>query len=160
MGLRYVIASTGSRLDRGFTIMEITITLALVALLSAMAVPAVTGYVGRARTNRAIGDIGRISIEIYKWRTNNGGALPASLDDTNIDVGLDPWRNAYSYLNISLAGPAAARKDKNLNPINTDFDLYSNGPDGQTARNLGAKTARDDIVRANNGGFVGVAEDY
>ena len=45
-------------------------------------------------------------------------------------------------------------------PLNSDFDLYSMGPDGQTATPLTAKASRDDIVRANNGGFIGVASDY
>lgn len=53
-----------------------------------------------------------------------------------------------------------ARKDRNLVPINSDFDLYSVGRDGQTAPALTAKVSQDDIVRANNGGFVGLASDY
>lgn len=53
-----------------------------------------------------------------------------------------------------------ARKDRNLVPINSDFDLYSMGRDGQSAPPLTAKVSRDDIVRANNGGFVGLASDY
>ena len=52
------------------------------------------------------------------------------------------------------------RKDKNLVPINTDFDLYSLGKDGLSAGPLTAKDSRDDIVRANNGAFIGRAEDY
>jgi general secretion pathway protein G len=34
------------------------------------------------------------------------------------------------------------------------------GPDGRTAPPLTARYSRDDIVRANNGAFVGVAADY
>ena len=52
------------------------------------------------------------------------------------------------------------RKDGNLNPLNTDFDLYSRGQDGDTAGPLSAQSSRDDIVRANNGAFVGLGEDY
>jgi general secretion pathway protein G len=154
MSFRQPAISTRQRRAPGFTIM------ALVALLSAMAIPAVTGYVERARNNRAIGEIGRVSIELYKWRTNNGGVFPASLVATNIELGADPWGNAYAYLNIETAGVADARKDKNLNPVNSDFDLYSNGPDGETQRNFSSGKGRDDIVRANNGAFVGVAGDY
>ena len=47
-----------------------------------------------------------------------------------------------------------------MNPLNTDFDLYSMGPDGQTQKQLTAAKARDDIVRAGNGGFIGKAEDH
>jgi general secretion pathway protein G len=52
------------------------------------------------------------------------------------------------------------RKDRNLVPINSDYDLYSMGPDGESMPPLTAARSRDDIVRANNGGFVGTAEAY
>ena len=53
-----------------------------------------------------------------------------------------------------------ARKDHDLVPINTDFDLYSQGPDGRSAPPLTAAMSRDDIVRANNGRYIGEAEGY
>ena len=52
------------------------------------------------------------------------------------------------------------RKDKNLHQLNTDFDLYSSGKDRDSKRPLNAKASRDDIMRANNGAFIGLAEDY
>ncbi len=52
------------------------------------------------------------------------------------------------------------RKDKNLVPVNNDFDLYSMGEDGKSVAPFAAKHSRDDIVRANNGNFIGLAEDY
>ncbi|MDH4073829.1 MAG: prepilin-type cleavage/methylation domain-containing protein, partial [Gammaproteobacteria bacterium] len=52
------------------------------------------------------------------------------------------------------------RKDGSLNPLNTDFDLYSAGADGESAGPLSATKSRDDIVRANNGAFIGLGENY
>jgi general secretion pathway protein G len=52
------------------------------------------------------------------------------------------------------------RKDKNLVPINSDFDLYSMGVDGKTTAPLTAKDSQDDVVRANNGGYYGLASNY
>jgi general secretion pathway protein G len=52
------------------------------------------------------------------------------------------------------------RRDKNLVPINTDFDLYSVGKDGVTVSPLTAAQSRDDVVRANDGTFIGLGEDY
>jgi general secretion pathway protein G len=68
----------------------------------------------------------------------------------------------YYYLNIAAAGPGkgAFRKDGKLNPLNSDFDLYSAGADGVSMGPLSAKASRDDIVRANNGAFIGLGEDY
>ena len=67
----------------------------------------------------------------------------------------DPWGNTYQYLNIEDAdtkGKGTLPKDKNLLPINSDFDLFSNGPDDQSVAPLTAKASRDDIVRVNDGG--------
>lgn len=52
------------------------------------------------------------------------------------------------------------RKDRFQVPINSDFDLYSSGPDGQSRGPLSAPVSRDDILRANDGAFYGVAEDF
>jgi general secretion pathway protein G len=71
----------------------------------------------------------------------------------------DPWGNLYQYLNIETQkGVGKARKDQFLVPLNSDYDLYSMGRDGKSQSPLKAKASRDDILRANNGGYVGLAE--
>jgi general secretion pathway protein G len=144
--------------QRGVTIIELIIAMALVAMLASITLPALTGYVGRARDNRAIGDIGRISVELYRWRTSNGGIFPDSLADTNIEVPLDPWGNAYNYVNAATA-PGALRTSADGTAANSDFDLYSDGPDGDSALSLVDDSAADDIVRTNNGAYIGKAGD-
>jgi general secretion pathway protein G len=52
------------------------------------------------------------------------------------------------------------RKDHQLHPINCDYDLYSMGKDGKTTAPLTAKISQDDIIRANNGGYVGLVSNY
>ena len=42
-------------------------------------------------------------------------------------------------------------------PINTYFDLYSMGPDGQSVSPLTAKVSRDDIIYAHDGEYIGPA---
>jgi len=145
--------------QRGVTIIELIIAMALVAMLASITLPALTGYVARARDNRAIGDIGRISVELYRWRTANGGVFPDSLDDTNIEVPLDPWGNAYHYVNAETAGAGALRTNADGNASNNDFDLYSDGADGDSATSLVDDTSADDIVRTNNGAYIGKAGD-
>ena len=53
-----------------------------------------------------------------------------------------------------------ARKDRFLVPLNSDYDLYSAGKDGESAPPLGAAQSRDDVVRANNGAYIGLASGY
>ena len=142
--------------------MELVITLVIVSLLTSIAVPAYDQFAQRAKNSRAIGEMGVITIEIGKFQLRNNNALPDLLADLAVVIPLDPWGTPYSYLNIVTAGPGKGqfRKDKNLNPLNTDYDLYSSGKDKDSAGPLNAKKSRDDIVRANNGAFLGLAEDY
>lgn len=146
----------------GFGLLDLTITLVIAGLLTALAVPAYNGFIDRARVAKAIGDIGAISVEIESFRLRNEDRIPNNLAELDIDVLLDPWGQHYEYLNIDTAGPGKGgfRKDGNLNPLNTDFDLYSIGGDGKSAGPLSAKASRDDVVRANNGAFIGLGEDY
>lgn len=143
----------------GYTLLEIMLVIALLGLLAAIAIPAYRGYVIRADQNRAIADIGIIQLELHRWRLNTG-AFPPDLATAGLDGYRDPWGQPYAYLDITTADKNDVRKDKNLHPLNNDFDLYSIGPDGDSKLPLTAKASRDDLIRANNGGFIGIAEDY
>ena len=147
--------------QRGFTLLELMIALVLIGMLAVIALPAYNGAVEKARIARATSDIARIEIAIERFLTN--GVLPANLAAIGMDTLIDPWGNPYRYLNIeALANPGvgAVRKDHNLIPINRDYDLYSMGKDGLSISPLTATASKDDIVRAGNGGYLGLAEDH
>jgi general secretion pathway protein G len=55
---------------------------------------------------------------------------------------------------------AKARKDQFLVPINSDYDLYSMGADGQSKPNLNTAVSRDDVIRARDGSYYGLAERF
>ena len=147
---------------KGFGLLELIVVLVVLTLLTTMAIPSYNTYTQRARVASAIGDISGLSLEIEKFRLKNNGRIPLTLEEMGVVIPLDPWGQAYEFLNIPAAGPGngGVRKDGKLNPLNTDFDLYSIGKDGESAGPLSAKHSRDDIVRANNGAFVGLGEDY
>jgi general secretion pathway protein G len=144
----------------GFTLIEILIASAILAVIASIAVVGYRGYVETAKVNIAINELTEMSIVISDYGLDNG-KFPASLAVIGIDTMLDPWGNPYQYLNIA-ADPSNGnvRKDHNLVPLNTDFDLYSMGPDGKSVSPLTAKASRDDIIRANNGSYVGPAANY
>ena len=146
----------------GFALPELIIALVVAALLTALAVPTYSGAISRARIARAVGEIGALSAEIDRFSLNNNDQFPATLADLPVDIPLDPWGFDYQYLNIRAAGPGNGpfREDGKLGPLNSDFDLFSVGEDGDSTAPLSATKSRDDIVRANNGAFVGLAEDY
>lgn len=143
----------------GYTLIEITIVVVLIGMLAAMAIPAYRGYIDAANVGRAISDIGDMQLQLKRWETNNG-AYPATLAEIGLDGRVDPWGNPYRYLRLTNANRGAARKDRNLVPINTDYDLYSIGKDAATAAPMTAAFSRDDVVRASNGAYIGLAEEY
>lgn len=145
--------------QRGFTLVELVIVLAIGGLLAAVVVSALQQYIAKSRQVQAILDLKEMSEKI-RLIDKSGGALPATLADAGFGAKLDPWSRPYEYLNIRVAGTSQARKDKKLKPLNSDFDLYSMGPDGLTNKSLVNSKSRDDIVRARDGAFIGTAEEF
>ena len=146
----------------GFTLVELLMAVAIGALLLAIAVPVYQEYVDRSRAAQAMADLGQLDMRIERFAADNF-QLPAALNDLPGDLPLDPWGRPYNYLRIQGEPPSIVgqvRKDRNLNPINSDFDLYSSGPDGESRPPLTARPSRDDIVRGGNGAFLGAASDF
>jgi len=207
------IRRSDRRADRrlGFTLVELSIVLAIVGVLAAVGGSQYSSYLDRARMARAIVELRGIASQIEPMGDDDT-VLPDSLADAGLETN-DPWGNPYQYLKIegnlppgmsavegeapTLAGGATslpsvgappagagaaaaggaggaggggggggqpaianARKDRFLVPINSDFDLYSMGPDGESKPPLNAKSSRDDVIRAANGAFYGLAEKF
>jgi general secretion pathway protein G len=146
--------------NAGFTLAELLIGLAIVAILMSIAVPAFERQRDKARVVQAVADVSAISASIKLWEIDNQ-ALPSSLADVGHGGRVDPWGRPYQFFNLQTSkGNGGARKDKRLAPLNSDFDLYSLGKDGDSRGPLSAKVSRDDIVRARDGKFIGLAEDF
>lgn len=60
----------------------------------------------------------------------------------------------------SNCGQGGARKDRHLHPISSDFDLYSMGKDKDSVKPLTAQKSHDDVIRASDGGFYGLARNF
>jgi general secretion pathway protein G len=139
--------------------MPLVISVVAVALIvGSFAVPAFNGYVERSRIARAVSDIGTMSLKLHRWQ-QDVHLLPENLAQAGI-FGVDPWGRPYVYLRAADARRAELRKDDERVPLNSDFDLYSLGPDGVSALALPAAPSRDDVVRAANGAYIGVAANY
>ncbi len=133
--------------------------LGLAAVLLLIALPGYLSHRDKLRQRQAAQDIIAMSTAIQgRWQDDR--AYPADLAAAGLGTPLDPWGRPYVYYNVEANGRGGARKDHALNPINTDFDLYSHGPDGVSKKQVTQKDSVDDVIRANNGGFVGVASDF
>ena len=133
--------------------------MALIGLLAALAVPKYGAIIERARVAKAIGDLKAVQTDLMSL-----DSLPANLAAINRHLMLDPWGRPYVYFKFAptkgKAPPAGSRKDKFLVPVNSEFDLYSLGKDGTSALAFTAKQSLDDVVRANDGGFIGLAKNF
>jgi general secretion pathway protein G len=145
---------------RGFTLVELLLAVILVGVLATIASASYGNYANKARSAQAATDIVAMSAIIQHYALENNYSYPLSLADVGYAGKTDPWGRPYVYYNIDHFGKGGSRKDHALNPLNTDFDLYSVGPDGKTKRQITQKDSLDDILRAGNGSFVGVAADF
>ncbi len=142
----------------GFTLVELVLTMAIIGILAIIANDSYMSYRERVNYELAVADIRTIEQAIERYFVSQN-QFPTTLDEVSSLI--DPWGNPYQYLNISLAkGKGKLRKDKNLVPVNKDYDLYSMGPDGKSVPPFTAKASHDDIVRANSGDYVGKVENY
>ena len=173
--------------DKGFTLIEIFIVIAIIGTLSAIAVPNYLKYKNNAKITLAIADIRIIEKQIALYVFDNNGLLPDNLSDLSTIGGVinDPWGNPYRYLKINsgVVAPVAfiapvarvvpdipsvpdnpgilgqARKNFMDVPVNQDYDLYSMGKDGNTNISFRVPVSYDDVVRAYEGQYVGLVSE-
>lgn len=125
------------RCATGFTLIEVMVVVAILAILASVIVPRIMDEPARARQARAAQDIRAIesALDMYKLdnyrypTTDQGlealvskperGPEPPNYRDGGYlrNMPEDPWGNPYQYLNPGRHG---------------DIDVYSHGPDGRS----------------------------
>ncbi|MBI2179849.1 MAG: prepilin-type N-terminal cleavage/methylation domain-containing protein [Deltaproteobacteria bacterium] len=146
----------------GFSLTELLIAVTILGALIAIALPMFNSYKDQQNVSLAINDLRLIDNQIKSYKMSNE-QLPDALTQVPQGDRKDPWGRLYEYLKIEgdeKATKGNVRKDKATNPINADFDLYSKGLDGATAIQLDSPTGKDDVVRANDGQYFGLASKY
>lgn len=246
----------------GFTLLELMIVVAIVAILASVGVPQYVSALRVARIGKARQELVTIAQAVDSYTATHGGQVPLTLVQVGFGGKRDPWGLPYCFLNYGtgtgdgldwavraglvdpsavkssgsggsggelapsrgsvlpldaawqLPAPVAAapvdtlaavqstvsaivsavprtverpevedlaaslvrarsftvfagvpsettrRRDRYLFPLNTDYDLFSLGADGCTSVSLGEAVGQDDVIRANNGGFFGLASEY
>lgn len=144
-----------------FTLVELLIIIALIGTLATIVVPGFISYIDRATRNRVIRDLLDLQVEIESFERFQE-RFPETLDELSDGAPrYDRWGNPYQYLSSeSNDWNGRARKDRFLVPLNSDYDLYSMGPDGISSSPLTAEASWDDIVRANDGLYIGPANEF
>ena len=172
---RYSPENKRSPRNRGFTLVEILISLVIIGILATIAVTAYTNYFDRSLVKLSIRNIRILeqSIKMFEFenmRLPNGlnelgpvEFLAANGDSITQSAPFpDPYGNPYGYLNFANEPPGwpNCRTDMVDKPLSLDYDLYSMGADGVTHKKLNMPVSLDDIVRARSGKFVDLATKY
>ena len=153
---------------RGFTLAELIVVIAIVGILSIIGLSVYKNFIDKARNTRAAGEIRMYEKEIMNF-VNDTERLPDALAELGGPATLDPWKNPYQYINFDTSlGAKDKRRTKGAkgngkgkgSPLNSDYDLYSMGKDGMSAPALTDNVSKDDIIRADDGGYTGLASEY
>ncbi|MDJ0739799.1 MAG: prepilin-type N-terminal cleavage/methylation domain-containing protein [Gammaproteobacteria bacterium] len=169
------------RHSRGYTLIEIMLAVAILSILTAIAIQAYDGYIGEARIGTAIKDIRQAELILDDLASdanlqgldgNTTTVLGLYLDSGELLLAnpattpagttpwLDPWDRIYRYQRSAAAaggvrtdGGGSISNDAANSIAPQAYDLFSLGADG-TANN------GDDVVRGCNGAFVGLDADH
>lgn len=134
------------RRQAGMTLIELLAVLAIISSLASIAIPKYHKIADTARVAQAIGDLQALQITL-----DTRDSLPDNLATLGMRT-TDPWGNPYVYVKFPNGSP---RTDRFGVALNTTYDLYSVGKDGATSSSLAATPSFDDVVRGNDGGFLG-----
>jgi len=168
--------------QKGFTLIEIMLAVAILGIIVSIAIPAYRGYVGEARIGTAIKDIHQMELVLndlaFESRLDefdgNGGSVrgvwlvdgqltlgvPGTAPSTDAEAWLDPWGRIYRYQRTAGGAGDGVINDGGGNVSNRaatsaapqSYDLFSLG--------VSATDAADDVVRGCNGEFAGLQADH
>jgi general secretion pathway protein G len=147
---------------RGLTLVELMFVLAILAILTSIAVPSYLSSIYKTQVEQATTDVRALAVKIDLYYTDTG-QYPPDLTTVGCTATtcIDPWGYAYQYINhTGMHGNGHLRRDRSLNPLNNDYDLYSIGIDGQTAYPITQRVSQDDVIRAGSGAYYGLASGF
>jgi len=144
-------------MKRAFTLIELLIVMAVIAILIAIAIPSFRGMQNEARKTRAEGDIRVIKVAVESYYKNHTNQYPAEANYQTTLLGASP-----RILESNLYDPFGATSTTTYvydlstgDPTTAHYYvIYSVGPAGSgnaAVDNVGTVTASNDAIWTSNG---------
>ncbi|MCM0081466.1 type II secretion system GspH family protein [Geomonas sp. Red32] len=149
--------------QEGFSLIEMVVVVAIIAILASLAIPAYSQIEDLARNARAVVEIREMEHAIAAYSIEHGGVYPTTLADIGRPNAIDPWGARYVYSDFKPPNdaPRLGSIGSSDDQWNTDFDLYSLGTDSDSkASNFIDPSTQNDVIRAGNGAYCGLARDF
>ena len=130
--------AAGYSVSSGFTLLELLVVLAIIALLVGLVAPRVVPYLGKAKAETARTQLHNIvsAMELYRLDV---GRYPAQAEGLDALVsrpdGADHWNGAYLPNKNGLLDPWGEKYQYRIPGKHGDFDLYSFGADKKEGGN-------------------------
>lgn len=161
-------------LQKGFTLIEMMLAVAILAIIAAIAISYYENQIGEARIGTAIKDIRQAEVilndlagdsNLAALDSDTTSLLGLYLDGNGLVLGnpsstpagttpwLDPWDRIYLYQRPAVRNDGGGNLSNATNVMfPQSYDLYSRGID--------AASNADDVVRGCNGTFIGLDADH
>lgn len=94
------------RTARGFTLIELMVTVAIVAILAAVALPSYTSYVQRGKITEATSTLSELRLRAEKYFADNRSYQPTPA--SGFTVGFNTTVTGTQYFTYSCTAPTAA----------------------------------------------------
>lgn len=90
------------RKSKGFTLIELMIVVAAIAILAAIAIPSYREYIQKSRRSDAVSAMGRVQLAMEKWRADN-----PSYANSAVPAASYPALPTSQYYTFALSGQSA-----------------------------------------------------
>ena len=133
------------RCSKGFTLVELLVVMAIIALLAALVAPKIFPKLGKGKTSAAKAQIELLgqALDQYRLDTSHYPTTEQSLQALLTNPGEEKWQGPYLKKNILPKDPWDRPYNYQSPGTHGDYDLYSYGRDGQP----GGEGEDQDILR-------------